>query len=292
MKFYVCSFLFTTAITSLSAFGANMLYNQDFETPLADNPEISWNASGREVAVTLVRDNPKNGSWSARGNFNENVVDPLTNDRGQPNPHFDIRLDQVPALKNWLPSAKNIYISWWFKLDACHWKGTTFSNSNPLKASAKFAYLNMNNNPQTSYYLSLGGGNDGDGILQTNSGTWMRSWETLYKRASLYTATGKSFGTDGKWHKLSFHISTESDGKKYMRWWIDDILMRADSMAAGGKFEISKDYIIDTIGFWHTAQGIIDKSTSTGTGNHCNGWQIDSLQVWDDVPARPLPPNT
>lgn len=278
--------LFITLFTSVNSFGAKLLYHQDFETPLAEIPEFT-----QSKAITLVKDSPKSGQWSARGNFNSSITDPITKSVGQPNPGWDVKFDRIPALKDWFAKTEKIYVSWWFKLDACHWRGPEFSNNDPLKASAKFAYMNMNHNPATSYYLSTGGGAMGEGILQSNSGAWMDEWVSRYGKVSIYTATGSSYGTDGKWHKLSFFIGKDN-GQKYIQWWVDDKLMRAEEIQPDGKFRINNSYIMNSIGFWHTAQGKVSQSTVKESGNHCNGWQIDSFQVWDDIPARPLPPNT
>lgn len=281
----VIAFLYTS-----TAFGANLLYKQSFEEPVEKSPEIQWITSGYAVTQAIVTHNPADGQKSVRGNFNPAVTDPITGMKGVTFTQLKINFAQVPTLKNWYPTTDKIYVSWKFKLDKCHWQGTDYSNPDPIRTSGKFAYLRMNENPATSYYLTMNGGNAGSSALSANS--WNNLWEDWYGRAALWLANGEPWGSDGKWHKISFFVGKSSNGQKYLMWWIDDKLMKAEKYEQDGKMKISNDFILDSIQFWHSKGTEMDKSTDPDPNDtdYCNGWQIDDFQVWDDVPNHPLPP--
>lgn len=284
-------FLFAAAL-SINAHSATLLYQQGFEDPIEDSPEISWEVPGRPISQAVVTEDAKEGNRSVRGNFNSDIVDPIANIRGYANVHFDIHLRKVPELKDWISNTNQVYVSWWFKLDKCLWKGDSFDNDDPLKLSAKFAYLNMNEDPETSYYLSVQGGERGVGSIGVNSPDWMTLWEEQYRRATIWGTSGDAFGPDGRWHQLSFFINRDKDGRQFIRWWIDGVLMASSHSDREGKVRVRDDYVFDSIGFWHTKQSLINKSEAVDEGNYCNGWQIDDLQVWDDIPVRPQPPHS
>lgn len=273
---------------------AEMLYRQSFEDPVVTSPGIQWETSGYPITQAQISDdllntqldNPLNGSKSIRGNFNKSAIDPISKIAGNPFVQFKINFDEIPTLKEWYLTTPRIYVSWWFKLDRCHWKGTAFDNPDPLLVSGKFAYLRMNEDPATSYYFTMEGGAEGKGTFSVNDATWMKIWENLYKRGAIYLQNNTPFGSDGNWHQLSFLIDKHSDGQKYLMWWIDGKLMRADRFDLEGKHVISNDFILDSIQFWHTKADAVDK-----TEGACNGWQIDDFQVWDDAPLKPMPPS-
>lgn len=282
--------LITMIFTPISSFSAEMLYRQSFETPLAQNPEIQWTTSGYSVTQAIVEHKPKHGTKSVRGNFNSDIVDPITGLRGEPFVQFKINFNKVPALKDWLKQTKQVYVSWWFKHDACHWRGTAFSNNDPLKTTGKFAFIRMNEDPATSYYFTTNGGSNGDGTLSANS--WNDLWQGWYNRPTLWTKTGQPWGSDGKWHKLSFYIGHKSNGQKYMMLWINDFLMNNTTYEPDGRFNINNDFIMDSIQFWHIKQTDISDSTRIPNSEDvCNGWQVDDIQVWSDKPSRPMPPD-
>lgn len=289
MKKLLCILLMVSA--PLAANSANMLYRQSFETNITDNPEIIWTSHGYPLSQAIVANNPKHGEKSVRGNFNKDVVDPITKMRGDPFPHFILDFHQIPSLRSHLLSDRPLYVSWWFKLDKCLWKGDSFLNSDPLQARGKFAYIRMNQHPESSYYFSLQGGSTGSGVFQANNDRWISMWQKLYNAAALWTDTGKPYGPDGQWHKLSFYINRDDRGQKYLMWWIDDQLMKKERYELNSKYKVSNEFTMDSIQFWITKHADLGKSEDTGeSGNYCNGWQIDDVQVWDDLPARPLPP--
>src|SRR5690606_39035496 len=122
------------------------------------------------------------------------------------------------------------------------------NKSDPIALSGKFAYLRMNENPGTSYYLVMSGGEVGEGVLSTNG--WNSLFEQWYNRPSLYLNTYNSYGADGIWHKLEVHI-TKSNGQKYMAWWIDGKLMRSERFESNkGYHKIYNSFIMDSIQFW------------------------------------------
>jgi hypothetical protein len=284
MKKIVCTLLLVGA--SQLAISAELLYRQGFETPVTQNPEIQWLTHGYEVTQAIVDSMPKEGNKSVRGNFNPNVIDPIAKIQGNPFTQLKLNFAKVPQLKNWYPTARSMYVSWWFKLDKCHWKGTEFNNNDPLEVAGKFAYIRMNENPSTSYYFTIRGGEQGSGTLSANQSGWMKLWETLYGRSALYLSNEQSFGSDGKWHKLGFFIETEPNGNKYLTWWIDDVVMSGDRFGSKGRQKIYDGFVMDSIQFWHTKAGAVNL-----TQGACNGWQIDDVQVWDGVPNRPRPPS-
>lgn len=289
-KVYALSAFLVTFSFVVHASDGKLLYRQGFENPIELSPEISWQISGRPISQAVVEHEPKFGNRSVRGNFNSDVIDPIAKIRGYANVHFDIDFKKVPELSSWISNSEEIYVSWWFKLDRCHWKGTDFKNDDPLKMSAKFAYLSMNQDTETSYYLSARGGASGAGSIGVNLASWMTMWEEQYQKSTIWGANNQGFGPDGKWHKLSFHINKKSDGKKYLRWWIDDNPMTSQSAGLDNEILLVDNYSFDTLGFWHTKQSLIDESKTLSEGDNCNGWQIDEVQVWDGIPSRPLPP--
>lgn len=279
-------------LAPIEAIGAEMLYRQSFEGPLASSPEIQWQTSGYAITQAQIGDlsttdvdDPKDGQKSVRGNFNKSVKDPISLVQGNPFVQFKINFAKIPALKDWYATTPRIYVSWWFKFDKCHWKGTSFDNPDPLKVNGKFAYIRMNENPATSYYFTMEGGAQGLGTFSVNDDQWMKLWQDLYKRPTVYLQNDQPYGSDGTWHQLSFLIDKHPSGQKYLMWWIDGKLMRSDRFDLEGKHVIVNDFILDSVQFWHTKAEAMDK-----TEGACNGWQIDDFQVWDNTPLKPMPP--
>lgn len=270
------------------AHGAEMLYQQGFETPIENNPEIQWKTHGYDVTQAIVDHMPKEGEKSVRGNFNPNTIDPITKMKGEPFVQLKINFKDIPSLKDWYPTTDQIYVSWWFKLDACHWSGPGFDNDDPLRTTGKFAYLRMNENPGTSYYFTVNGGENGVGALSSNG--WNDLWQEWYGRPSLWLSNGEPWGADGEWNKISFFIGKNKDGHQYIIWWINDKVMKADRFEADGKNRIYNGFTLDSIQFWHASSKDVLASSNINGAGECNGWQIDDFQVWDDIPARPSPP--
>lgn len=270
-------------------FAAEMLYRQGFETPIQNNPEIQWTSPGYPLSQKVVEHQPKEGSKSVRGNFNPKVRDPIIDLNGDAFPQFKINFKGIPAIKEWYKTTDKIYVSWWFKLDKCHWKGPSYANTDPLRTTGKFAFLRMNEDPATSYYFTMNGGELREAALSANK--WNDLWEQKYGRPSLWLSnkTADPWGADGKWHKLSFFIGKKESGEKYIMWWIDDSLMQADRFELDGKHSIYSGFILDSIQFWHSFTGNTDDSTPVD-GGICNGWQIDDVSIWNDIPEKPVPP--
>lgn len=287
-------YLVLLAMAPPLANAANMLYRQSFETPVESNYEIQWLTHGYALTQAVVSHQPHDGTKSVRGNFNALIVDPITNIRGSSFPQFKINFRDVPALRSWYPTTEKMFVSWWFKLDKCHWKGTTENNLDPLRVTGKYAYIRMNEEPATSYYFAMRGGASGSDVLSVNDANWMTLWQTTYGISALWLSNSgpnvPTHGADGRWHKLSFLIAKKPNGTKYLQWWIDDALLKADRFEADGKNLIVSEFVMDSIQFWHTASSGINLSETVEAGQHCNGWQIDDVQVWDDVPTRPRPP--
>lgn len=293
---------------SFSANGAELLYRQGFEEPVSSQPEIQWETHGYEVTQAIVElEGERNGSAisgnvidseflakegkrSVRGNFNPNVVDPITKLTGSPFVQLKLNFKDIPSLRDWYPKTESIYVSWWFKLDKCFWQGPNFENDDPLRTAGKFAFLRMNEDPATSYYFTMNGGVNGAGALSANS--WNNLWEEWYGRPSLWLSNGKGWGSDGKWHKLSFFIGRKDNGNKYLMWWIDDELMKSDRFDAEGKHRVYDEFVLDSIQFWHSSSRDTSDSKEMDGPGICNGWQIDDVQVWDGIPPRPLPPRS
>lgn len=285
MKFLLTlgfSFLFSSF-----AFSAELLYKQSFETPIEDNPEIQWITKGYPQTQAVVDYQPQEGSKSVRGNFNPAIKDPITGLQGYSFVQFKLNFKQVPKLRSWYANADKVYVSWWFKHDICHWQGPSYNNDDPLRTTGKMAFLRMNEDPATSYYFTMNGGATGTAALSANS--WNNLWEQWYGRPSLWLSNGSPWGADGKWHKLSFYIAQES-GQKYLTWWIDDKLMKSDRFDPDGKNKIYNGFILDSIQFWHSFKDDLSQSIESNAPGHCNGWQIDNIEVWDGLPTRPLPP--
>jgi hypothetical protein len=288
--------LMTLALLPEMAQAANMLYRQSFETPIADNPEIEWTSPGYPQSQAIVTENPRHGLKSVRGNFNRNVIDPISKLKGEPFVHFMIDYRKVPALKDWYATTDKLFVSWWIRLDKCLWKGPDFKNEDPLKFATKLAYLRMNQSPFTAYYLSAGGGEFGEGVFQVNLAEWMDLWIEWYKRPSLYLKSEQTFGTDGNWHNVSFLITKKSDGNKYLEWWMDGSLMQSNQYEPDSKYRhrIVNEYVMDSIQFWWSNQTVVENSenipNNVASKNYCNGWQIDDFQVWDDRPDKPKSP--
>lgn len=285
--------LLTALVLSLTtpfALGATMLYKQSFENPIELSPEIQWITTGYPVTQALVTHMPADGEKSVRGNFNPLLKDPITNMTGVTFTQFKINFSKIDKLKNWYPTTEKIYVSWKFKLDECYWKGTDYDNTDPYRVSGKFAYLKMKEDPATSYYFTMNGGSAGSAALSANS--WNNLWEQWYGRSALWLANGTQWGADGKWHKLSFFIGKRADGQKYIMWWIDDKLMKADKYEVDGKMKIYNGFVLDSIQFWHSKNTEMDKSIDPNPNDdqYCNGWQVDDFQVWDDISNQPLPP--
>ncbi len=297
MKIRFVPAAFTASVMLCTAgFAQTMLYQQGFETPLAQNPELESGSRTLDGVTyptqAIVSHMPREGSKSLRGNFNRNYVDPITGLRGHEFTNMIVDFKKVPKLKNWYATTDQIYVSWWFKLDQVKWRGTDFNSSDPIMVSGKFAYLLMNKNPATSYYFTMNGGATGQGTVSTNDSGWMQQWQNLYSRPSLSSLrSGKSFGADGQWHKLGFYIYKNEAGERRLKWWMDDQLMTRDIFENGsGDYRISDDFVMDGIQFWHTATGNLGLSTSVGAPDqYLNGWQIDDLQVWDGIPPVPEP---
>lgn len=277
--------LYTSSTT-----GANLLYKQSFEDPIEKSPEVQWVTPGYPITQAIVTHKPADGQKSVRGNFNPLVTDPITGAKGITFTQLKINFSQIPNLKGWYQTTDKIYVSWKFKLDKCHWQGTEYVNTDPFRTSGKFAYLRMKEDPATSYYFTMNGGSSGSAALSANS--WNNLWEQWYGRAALWLANSQPWGSDGKWHKISFFIGKSPNGQKYLMWWIDDKLMKADRYEPDGRMKISNDFILDSIQFWHSKNTEMDKSIDPDLKDtdYCNGWQIDDFQVWDDISNQPLPP--
>jgi hypothetical protein len=290
---FLCFWMLLLATSQVAHAAATRLYRQGFETPVENNPEIEWISSGYPLSQKIVSANPKEGTKSVRGNFNKSKIDPITKMAGDPFTHFKIYLKNIPQVKDWYKTTNKIYVSYWFKLDKCFWSGSTFENTNPLNTTAKFLYIRMNEDPATSYYLSVGDSATGEGILQVNDAGWDSLWQQWYNnRSAFWTKTGVPYGADGQWHQLSFFVAKPSN-QKYISWWIDGNLMRKDEVEPDGKFKISNDFIMDSFQFWITRDTAVDTSKEIDpkdTSNFCNGWQIDDVQIWDDIPSKPKPP--
>lgn len=271
----------------LAANSANLLYRQGFETPVENHPEIQWKTHGYELTQAIVNHEPKEGDKSVRGNFNPKITDPITKMKGVPFVQLKINFKQIAALKNWYHTTDQVYVSWWFKHDKCHWKGPSFNNADPLATTGKFAFIRMNEDPATSYYFTMNGGQNGNGVLAANN--WHDFWQKLYNIPSLYLSNQRPWGADGLWHKLSFFIGKHNNEQKYLMWWIDDHLMQADKYEKDGKNKIYNGFTMDSIQFWHSFSGNTDDSIPVNGGS-CNGWQIDDFQVWDGIPNKPKPP--
>jgi|GEM_PF-6573547 len=296
MKKLAFVLIYTLSFTAC-ANAANLLYRQSFETPIANNPEIEWTSPGYPLSQAVTTSNPKDGKYSIRGNFNTNVTDPITHMQGVPFVHFRILFDGVPALKNWYRTAPKIYASWWYKFDACDWESSTgYTQVNTpgdtTTVGAKLAYFGEKERPDnSSYYFSAQGGKSGWYVLQVNGDSWMNLWQTLYNKPSFWLSNNQQGGADGNWHHLGFLITTEATGAKYITWWMDNVLMTNSAYTADGRFSISPEFVLNYIQFFYSKQEYIDISKEAGVaGNYCNGWQIDDVQVWDDVPNNPLPP--
>ncbi|MAN51399.1 MULTISPECIES: hypothetical protein [unclassified Marinimicrobium] len=270
------------------AHSAELMYRQGFETPIEDNPEIQWETHGYELTQAIVDYMPHEGEKSVRGNFNPEVIDPVTNMKGEPFVQLKLNFKDIPALDGWYETTDKIYVSWWFKHDACFWKGPDFENDDPLRTTGKFAFLRMNEDPSSSYYFTMNGGKDGVGALSANK--WNDLWQEWYGRPSLWLRNNQSWGSDGLWHKISFFIGKNEEGHKYLMWWIDDKLMQSDRFEADGKHRIFDGFTLDSIQFWHSFWKNTSESIEAEGAGVCNGWQIDDIQIWDDIPARPLPP--
>ncbi len=294
---YIALFLFFStkgycAGDTPAGVAATMIYQQGFETPLDQNPEVEWVTPGYPVTQDIVSHYPKEGTKSVRGNFNPNVTDPITKRKGEPFTHLKINFNKLPHVKKYLTENDRVYVSWWYKLDACLWKGSDFPNTDPLQARGKFAYIRQGENPATSYYFSIHGGKSGVGVLQANDDGWISLWQKNYSAAALWTETGQPYGTDGKWHKISFFINRDASTKQlYMMWLMDDKLMKKAKYEPDAKYKIVDGFKMDSIQFWITKTGFLNSSEEAGQpDNYCNGWQIDDVQVWSDMPANPLPP--
>jgi len=296
MNKFVISVTFTLLLANY-ADAVTLKYKQSFETPIASNPEIEWISNGYPLSQAVTTNNPKDGKYAVRGNFNTNVTDPITGMQGVPFVHFRILFDGVPALKDWYRTAPKIYVSWWYMYDACNWESSIsgFQVNTPndtTTVAGKLAYIGEKERADnSSYYFSAQGGKDGWYVLQVNGASWMNLWQTLYNKPSFWLSNQMPGGADGKWHKLSFLLSTETSGAKYITWWMDDVLMNDKNYTPDGRFSISPEFVLNYIQFFYNKQEYVDLSTEAGVpGNYCNGWQIDNVQVWDDVPSNPLPP--
>lgn len=276
----------------ISVSAQELLYRQSFEEPISNFPEIQWTTSGYSVTQAVVEHMPQHGLKSVRGNFNKDVVDPITNIAGNPFTQLKINFKRIPRVKDWYASTNTIYVSWWFKLDRCDWRGPALNKSDPIALSGKFAYLRMNENPATSYYMVMRGGASGEGVLSTNG--WNSLFENWYDRPSLYLNTFSSYGADGKWHQISIYIKKDGNERR-LAWWIDGKIMKASRFESNsGHHKINKDFIMDSIQFWHAADSEMNESRNVANDgkNFCNGWQIDDFQIWSDHPSKPLPPLT
>jgi hypothetical protein len=271
---------------------AVLVYQQGFETPVEQNPEIQWITPGYPVTQAIVTHQSKEGSKSVRGNFNPNITDPVTKMKGEPFTQFKINFNKLPSVKKYLAENDRVYVSWWYKLDACLWKGTDFPNTDPLQARMKFAYIRQGENPSTSYYFAFQGGKSGIGVFQANLDDWISFWQKTYSAAALWTQTGHPYGPDGKWHKISFFINRDPSTKQlYLMWLMDDKLMTKDRYEPDGKYKIVDGFKMDSIQFWITNRGNLNNSEESNIpDNYCNGWQIDDVQIWSNMPANPLPP--
>jgi hypothetical protein len=289
-KFLILMVLLTTVSQLASA--ATRLYRQGFETPVETNPEIEWTSTGYPLSQKIVSVNPKEGTKSVRGNFNKHKIDPITKMAGEPFTHFKIYLKNIPQVKDWYKTTDKIYVSYWYKIDKCLWNGSTITNTKPLNFYGKFLYIRMNEDPATSYFLSPADSSAGEGTLSVNDAGWGKLWEQWYTKYAIWTNTGVPYGADGQWHQLSFFVG-KANGQKYLSWWIDGNMMRKDELEPDGKFKISNDFIMDSFQFWITKDEALDLSTEIDpkdTSNFCNGWQLDDVQIWDDIPSRPKPP--
>lgn len=282
--------LIALSFISYSSLGATLLYKQSFEDPIELLPEIQWTTKGYPLTQAVVTDSPQDGEKSIRGNFNSNVVDPLTKLPGYNFTQLKLNFKQIPALTkdNWYKNTDKIYVSWWFKLDPCHWQGSNYQNNDPIRTTGKIAFIRMNEDPATSYYFTMNGGEGGSAALSANS--WNSLWQQWYGRPSLWLASGAPWGATGKWHKLSFFIGRNEKGEKYLMWWMDNKLMKADRFEPDGKNRIYDGFILDSIQFWHSFKDDIDGSIESPQPGLCNGWQLDNVEVWDDIPNAPLPP--
>lgn len=196
----------------MSASGQQLMYRQSFEEPIEQFQEIQWITAGYAVTQSVVSHLPKHGSFSIRGNFNPNVFDPIAKIQGNPFTQLKINFNKIENVKDWYSIAPEIYVSWWFKLDRCDWRGPALNKTETIALSGKFAYLRMNENPGTSYYLVMRGGNRGEAVLSSNG--WTHLFQDWYNRASLYLNTEHSYGADGEWHKISALITNDGVQKK------------------------------------------------------------------------------
>lgn len=279
--------LVALCIFTNSAIGAQLLYKQSFETPIEDNPEIQWLTKGYPQTQAIVEYMPQHGTKSVRGNFNPAVKDPITGLQGYSFVQLKLNFRGVPKLKAWYPTAEKVYVSWWFKHDPCFWQGSNYKNTDPIRTTGKIAFLRMNEDPATSYYFTMNGGQPGSAALSANS--WNDLWQTWYGRPSLWLENGIPWGATGKWHKISFLIGVENK-QKYLMWWVDEKLMKADRFDPNGKNKISNEFVMDSIQFWHSFKDDMDASVESPEPGVCNGWQIDNIEIWDDIPNQPLPP--
>jgi hypothetical protein len=288
MKNYLFRILALCMVSS-PVFSAQLLYKQSFEKPIEESPEIQWTTPGYPITQAIVSDSPQDGQKSVRGNFNATVIDPITKLQGYNFVQLKLNFRKIPALtkNDWYKTTEKVYVSWWFKHDPCLWQGSNYENTDPIRTTGKIAFLRMNEDPATSYYFTMNGGKDGSAALAANS--WNNLWQEWYGRPSLWLANGIPWGATGKWHKISFLIGS-NDNQKYLMWWVDNKLMKADRFEPDGKNKIYNNFTLDSIQFWHSFKGDMDASVESPEPGVCNGWQIDNIEVWDGLPDEPLPP--
>ena len=75
-------------------------------------------------------------------------------------------------------------------------------------------------------------------------------------------------------------------------WFMDEKLMKKEKYEIDSKYRIVDEFKMDSIQFWITNKGNLNTSEKKDTAdNFCNGWQIDNVEIFDDMPFALDPPS-
>lgn len=275
---YLSSVLLLTACeqsNSAVSHECTPVFSTTTSTPFAqadfNNESIPfWVELGPSAALT--EKNTYEGSHNIRGNLNENVFDEDIKTYGLGlTSRIYIKLDNI------VNNREKYYVEYMFRLDDCHWKGDDFTNPYYGEFVMKLAYLISGDHPSNSFYLA---GNDGQTLrLAANNDKWLEeSKQNLWGSRVKTFESVRTLASNGNWNKFGYYFDKSKDTPT-LQIFINDILLKNDDSES---IPLPSDFSLDLLQVPYVGNSVLNQSTDkTGV---CNGWQIDSIKLYDNLP--------
>ncbi len=278
-KYYIfILFLCVTLVSPVNVFSASLIHKLDFES---DGWQDSFRAGAWDGKVARVSVKPRGGSYSLRGNFMEaRGNDPITGLPGENNLQLEYVGNGISA-----QTPSEIFIRYWRKLDHSTWDG-------PISNRRKSEFITDDVTGTSAYYTRLALTERdlkiyGNGAYPQSENS--ADWGALYARLSGVDPGG----TDGLWHQFAFYIDYRDPTNKYMKMWVDGVLLTAVDESVGyvvdGRVKLNDSFHARGIQFFYIDNGEVSESTD-GDG-YAAGWQLDDIEVWDGLPPDVAHPN-